>query len=149
VTDSPALPKPAQAPRPPVLIGGSGKRRTPRLAARYADEFNVPFASLDDTSRTFGRVRRACAAGGRAESSMIYSVAQTVCCGRTPAELEGRAAAIGRDLDDLRANAVAGTPGEIADRLAEFAKVGAARAYLQVLDLHDLDHLELLAELLE
>src|SRR6185437_8202332 len=80
VTDSPGLPKPAQRPRPPVLIGGGGRRRTPELAAQYADEFNVPFASLDDTTAAFGRVREACAAAGRDESSMIYSVAHTVCC---------------------------------------------------------------------
>ena len=149
VTDSPGLPKPAQRPRPPVLIGGGGKRRTPELAARYADEFNVPFASVDDTSAGFGRVRAACAAAGRAESSMTYSVAQTVCCGRTDAELRRRAEATGRDLDDLRKYALAGSPAEIGDRLAEFAGAGAERAYLQVLDLHDLDHLEVLASLIE
>ena len=48
LTDSPALPKPVQRPRPPVIVGGLGKRRTPALAARYADEFNVAFASLGD-----------------------------------------------------------------------------------------------------
>ena len=149
VTDSPGLPKPAQRPRPPVIIGGGGKRRTPELAARYADEFNMPFASVDDTAAAFGRVRAACAAAGRAESSMTFSVAQTVCCGRTDAELRRRAEATGRDVDDLRANALAGSPAEIGDRIAEFAKVGAERVYLQVLDLHDLDHLELLASLIE
>jgi len=149
VTDSPGLPKPAQRPRPPVLIGGGGRRRTPELAAQYADEFNVPFASLDDTTAAFGRVREACAAAGRDESSMIYSVAHTVCCGRTDAELRRRADAIGRDLDDLRANGLAGTPAEIGDRLAELAKAGAERVYLQVLDLNDLEHIELLASLIE
>jgi F420-dependent oxidoreductase-like protein len=148
VTDSPGLPKPAQRPRPPVLIGGGGKRRTPRLAATYADEFNMPFASLDDTAAGFGRVREACAAAGRAESSMTYSMAQTVCCGRTPDEVQRRAAAIGRDLDELRTDGLAGSPAEVADRLAAFAEIGAERAYLQVLDLHDRDHLELLAELI-
>src|SRR3954466_1314891 len=47
VTSSPALPKPAQQPRPPVIIGGFGAKTTPRLAATYAQEFNVPFAPLD------------------------------------------------------------------------------------------------------
>jgi F420-dependent oxidoreductase-like protein len=149
VTNSPGLPKPAQRPRPPVIVGGGGRRRTPELAARYADEFNIPFASLDDTSAAFDRVRAACAAAGRAESSMTYSVAQTVCCGRTDAELRRRAEATGRDLDDLRVRGIAGSPAEIADRLAEYAKAGAQRVYLQVLDLHDLDHLEALASLIE
>jgi F420-dependent oxidoreductase-like protein len=148
VTDSPGLPKPAQRPRPPVIIGGGGPVRTPRLAARFADEFNLAFASLEDTAAAFGRVRAACDAAGRAPSSMIYSVAQTVCCGRTPAEVDKRAAAIGRDPAELRASGLAGSPAEIADRLGTFAELGAERVYLQVLDLHDLDHLELLAELI-
>jgi F420-dependent oxidoreductase-like protein len=149
VTDSPGLPKPAQRPRPPVLIGGGGKRRTPELAARYADEFNLPFASPEDTAAAFSRVRQACAAEGRAESSMIYSVAQTVCCGRTPAEVQRRADAMGRDLDELRARGLAGSPAEIAARIGAFEELGAEHAYFQVLDLHDLDHLELLAELIK
>jgi F420-dependent oxidoreductase-like protein len=148
VTDSPALPKPAQRPRPPVLIGGAGPKRTPRLAARYADEYNVPFASADATAAAFGRVRDASAAAGRDASSMTYSAAQVVCCGKDDAELARRAAAIGRQPDELRAHGLAGTPAEIADRIGEFAALGAQRMYLQVLDLTDLDHLELLAGLL-
>ncbi len=148
VTDSPGLPKPAQRPRPPVLIGGGGPKRTPRLAARYADEYNVPFSSADDTAAAFGRVREACAAAGRDEASMIYSAAQTVCCGRTADDLARRAAAIGRKPDELREHGLAGTPDEIAARIAEFGAIGATRMYLQVLDLDDLDHLELLAELI-
>ena len=97
VTDSPGLPKPAQRPRPPVLIGGSGPRRTPRLAAQYANEYNVGFRTVQDTAAAFGRVRDACSAVGRAADSMTYSVAQLVCCGRSPAELHRRAASIGRD----------------------------------------------------
>ena len=58
VTDSPALPKPAQRPRPPVILGGTGPRRTPRLAAQYADEYNVPFTDLAGTTAAFGRVQR-------------------------------------------------------------------------------------------
>jgi F420-dependent oxidoreductase-like protein len=145
VVDSPALPKPVQRPRPPVIIGGGGPKRTPRLAARFADEYNVPFASVDDTAAAFGRVREACAAAGRHETSMIYSAAQVVCCGRSQAELDRRAAAIGRKADDLRQSGLAGTPAEVAEKIGKFAQVGAEHIYLQVLDLRDLDHLELLA----
>jgi F420-dependent oxidoreductase-like protein len=149
VTDSPALPKPGQRPRPPVLIGGVGQKRTPELAARYADEYNVPFSSLDDTAAAFGRVRDASAAAGRDAGSMTYSAAQVVCCGRTADELARRAAAIGREPDELRAHGLAGSPDEIAARIATFAAIGAARMYLQVLDLDDIEHLELLAGLIE
>jgi F420-dependent oxidoreductase-like protein len=145
VTDSPALPKPVQRPRPPVIVGGAGQRRTPRLAAAFADEYNVPFASVDDTSAAFGRVGAACAAAGRHETSMIYSAAQVVCCGRTRAEVERRAAAIGRAVDDLTEHGLAGTPDEISAKMAKFAAIGAEHFYLQVLDLDDLDHLELIA----
>jgi F420-dependent oxidoreductase-like protein len=145
VSDSPGLPKPAQRPRPPVLIGGGGARRTPRLAARFADEFNVAFRSLAESAAGFARVREACEAAGRYPSSMIFSVAQTVCCGKDEAEFRRRAAAIGEEPEDLRANGIGGTPGEVMAKIAEFAEIGAERVYLQVLDLSDLSHLELIA----
>ena len=145
LVDSPALPKTAQRPHPPVLIGGQGPRRTPRLAAKYADEYNVAFANLAQTAAAYGRVREACTAAGREAGSLVYSAAQVVCCGRDEAEVARRAAAIGRDVSDLRANELAGTPAEVVDTIGRFAEEGTGRIYLQVLDLHDLDHLELLA----
>jgi F420-dependent oxidoreductase-like protein len=145
VSDSPGLPKPAQRPRPPVLLGGGGARRTPRLAARFADEFNVPFHSVADSAAGFARVREACEAAGRYPASMIYSVAQTVCCGKDEAEFRRRAAAIGREPAEAREHGVGGTPGEVAAKIAEFAEAGAERVYLQVLDLGDLDQLALIA----
>jgi F420-dependent oxidoreductase-like protein len=145
LTDSPALPKPAQRPRPPVILGGSGPRRTPRLAATFADEYNVPFHSVADSAAAFSRVREACTAAGRDPGSMIYSVAQTVCCGKDEAEFRRRAAAIGWEPADFSEKGIGGTPGAVAAKLAEFAEIGAERVYLQVLDLHDLDHLALIA----
>ncbi|GAA4514704.1 LLM class F420-dependent oxidoreductase [Actinoallomurus oryzae] len=145
VTDSPALPKPAQRPRPPIIIGGVGAKRTPRLAARYADEYNVPFHSIADTGAAYERVRTACESGGRKPGDIVLSAAQVVCCGRDEAELSRRADAIGRSVEDLRANGLAGTPAEIVDKIGRFGELGAARIYLQTLDLEDLDHLELLA----
>lgn len=145
VIDSPALPKPAQRPKPPVVIGGGGPKRTPRLAAAYADEYNAAFDSVSGTQAAFDRVRAAVEAAGRAESSMIYSAAQVVCCGRDEAELKRRAAAIGREPDELRENGLAGTPAEIVAKIGQFAGIGTQRMYLQVLDLNDIEHLELIA----
>jgi F420-dependent oxidoreductase-like protein len=139
---SPALPKPAQQPRPPIIVGGTGKPRTAALAARYGDEFNIPFASLGETGAAFDRVRAAAAEAGR---ELRYSVAQVICAGRTDAEVARRADAIGRGVDELRQTSLAGTPQEIVDRIAEFAALGVTRIYLQMLDLTDLDHLELVA----
>jgi alkanesulfonate monooxygenase len=145
VTDSPALPKPAQRPRPPVIIGGGGPRRTPALAARYADEFNAAFVSAANAAALFDRVGEACQAAGRKPSSMIFSAAQIVCCGKDEPELLRRAAAIGRELPELRQNGLAGTPSEIVDKIGKFAEAGASTLYLQVLDLDDIGHLEQIA----
>ncbi|MFI6515942.1 LLM class F420-dependent oxidoreductase [Spirillospora sp. NPDC050679] len=142
--DSPALPKPARPEGPPILIGGFGAKRTPRLAATYADEYNVPFQKPEDTAVAFGRVRAAGEAQDRTRP-MVYSAAQVVCCGRDEAEIRRRADAIGRDVDELRENGLAGTPAELVDKIGQFAELGADRLYLQILDLHDLGHLELLA----
>jgi F420-dependent oxidoreductase-like protein len=140
LADSPALPKPMQR-RVPILVGGHGPRRTPALAARFADEFNVPFASIADTEAQFGRVREAATETGR---ELIYSAAQVVCCGRDETEIDRRAAAIGRPAADLRRDGVAGTVPECLARLRELDAIGASRVYLQVLDMHDLDHLALI-----
>jgi F420-dependent oxidoreductase-like protein len=145
VVDSPALPKPVQRPRPPVLVGGTGKRRTPALAARYADEFNLPFADQETTRTRPNCVRRACEEIGRDPDDLVWSNALVLCCGADDAEVRRRAEAIGRDVDDLRATGLAGTPGEVVQRIGEFAELGAERVYLQTLDVDDLDHLELVA----
>lgn len=145
LADSPALPKPVQTPRPPVLLGGKGKTRTPRLAARYADEFNVPFEGVPTSRVLFERVRAACGEGGRDPESLICSNALVLCCGKDDAEVARRAAAIGHDLDDLRESGLAGTPAELVDRIGQYAELGSSRIYLQTLDLSDLDHLELVA----
>jgi F420-dependent oxidoreductase-like protein len=145
LTGSPALPKPVQSPRPPLIVGGQGPRRTPALAARFADEFNLPFAQLADAPARFDAVRSACAAIDRTDLPVL-SAAVTLCCGRDDAEVRRRAAAIGRSVDDLRATgAVVGTTAEVVDLLGRYAEAGATRMFLQTLDLHDLDHLDLVA----
>ncbi|WP_170323447.1 LLM class F420-dependent oxidoreductase [Cryptosporangium phraense] len=146
IVDSPALPKPAQSSRPPIVIGGKGKKRTPALTVKYADEFNVPFDSVEAVKAQFDVVREACEQAGRDPKELVFSAAQIVVCGKDDAEVARRAAAVGRDVEELKQNGACGTPDEVAAKLRQYAEVGAERAYLQFLDLSDLDHLALVAE---
>ena len=145
VTDSPGLPKPVQRPHPPIIIGGKGPRRTPSLTARYADEFNLPFVGLEGSEQQIARVRAACEEIGRDPDDLVWSNAHTICCGADEAEVRRRAERIGRPADELRTDALAGTPAEVVEQIGRHAALGAQRMYLQVLDQHDLDHLRLLA----
>ena len=132
LTDSPALPKPVQA-HVPIVMGGFGKKRTPRLVAAYADEYNVPFHPVVDTAEAFDRVRAV------SDRPIVLSTAQSVAIGRDDAEAQRRSDAIGQVAG------VGGTVSQAVDMLGQFAEAGATRAYLQVLDLTDLDHLDLIA----
>jgi F420-dependent oxidoreductase-like protein len=146
LVDSPALPKPAQQPRPPVIIGGMGPRRTPALAARYADEFNVAFVDVGAGAAQFGVVDDACVAIGRDPASVRRSVAQVLCVGKDDAQIAARAAAIGRDVESVRATGFAGTPAQLVDLIGRWREqAGVSTAYLQLLDLSDIDQVELVA----
>lgn len=146
VVDSPALPKPTRPGGPPIIIGGGGPRRTPELAARYAAEFNMPFVSIDTYVAQRARVERACESIGRDPASLTWSVALIVCVGADDAEVSRRAAAIGREPDELRENGVVGTPDEAAATIDRWVdRTGIDRVYLQVLDLADVEHLDLVA----
>jgi alkanesulfonate monooxygenase SsuD/methylene tetrahydromethanopterin reductase-like flavin-dependent oxidoreductase (luciferase family) len=146
LVDSPALPKPAQRPKPPVIIGGGGKKKTPVLAARFADEFNLPSADMQGSIEQFGRVEAACKEIGRDPAEITRSVWLTAAVGRNDAEIAKRAEAAGRDLEWLRNDALGGTPAQVVDKLGRWREeAGVTRVYLQILDLSDLDHLELIA----
>ena len=138
--------RPMQRPHPPIVMGGAGGPRSARLAVAYADEYNKSFQPVAEIRRVHDEVRRACEREGRDPSSMVWSAGQVVCCGRSETEIARRAAAIHRDVVELRENGLAGTPGEVLEKLGEFAENGVERFYLQVLDLDDLDHLRLIAE---
>jgi F420-dependent oxidoreductase-like protein len=143
--DSPALPKPVQTP-PPVIIGGGGPRKTARLVARFATEYNRAFVSLDTFKQNCANVDRACEEAGRDPASLRRSAALVLCCGANEQEVDRRAAAIGRDAATLRKQGAAGTPDEVVAKLATYIEAGAERLYLQVLDVSDLDHLRLVAD---
>jgi F420-dependent oxidoreductase-like protein len=144
LVDSPALPKPVQ-PRVPVIVGGNGPKRTPALAARFATEYNAAFPEIAEIPGLFARVRSACEDAGRSADDLAYSAALVMCVGKDEAEFARRAAAIGREPAELREHGVAGSASEAVDRLGQLSEMGASRVYLQVLDMADLDHLDLVA----
>jgi len=147
LTDSPALPKPAQRPGPPVIIGGGGRKRTPALAAKYAAEFNSGFADVDTAIEQYARVDEAARAIDRDPASIVRSVALVVAVGRDEVEVARRAAVIGREVDELRRNGLAGSPAEVVDKIGAYReRAGTTRFYLQLLDLSDVDQIELVAE---
>ena len=149
VEGSPGLPKPVQRDERsggvPIVMGGWGAKRTPRLAAQYAAEFNLPFSPAQNVADQFAKVREACEKADRDPSSLTLSCAVVACCGENDADFERRAKAIGQDPAQLRANQLGGTTDEVKARAAEYEAAGAERLYLQVLDLHDLEHLDVLA----
>ncbi|MGN9802325.1 LLM class F420-dependent oxidoreductase [Micromonospora sp. L32] len=148
LVDAPALPKPVQRPGPPVIVGGRGPKRTPELAARYADEFNMPFKSVEETAGAYERVREACDRTGRAESGrapLVLSAGVVVAIGRTDAEARRRAAPLHVKSALPPEDPVVGSPAQLIDRLGEFAAIGATRVHLRLIELDDLDHLELIA----
>src|SRR5690606_7328586 len=103
------------------------------------------FPELDTIPGRFARVREACQEIGRDPDELVYSLALVTCVGADEAEFARRAAAIGREPEELRRNGVAGTVAEAVARTGAGRAMGVQRLYLQVLDLQDLDHLELLA----
>src|SRR5829696_1278880 len=144
LVDCPALPKPVQQPYPPVIVGGTGPRRTPALAARFADEFNLPpFNAPDAAAAAFARVRAACEEIGRDPATLEYSVTLTTVCGADRAEVERRGAV---SPPQFQAADCAGTPDEVLEQLLAYREIGATRAYLRLLDLRDIEHITLLGD---
>jgi len=146
LADCPALPKPVQRPGPPIIVGGSGQPRSRRLAVKYASEFNLAYAfsTAEETRATVQQLQTASREAGRDPASMNYSVTRTVFCGHNDSQTAQRAAVIDT-IPILRDTVISGSPARLADSIAQFAEAGIQTMYLRILDLHDLDHLELIA----
>lgn len=144
LSDSPALPKPVQQPGPPVILGGSGPRRLPRLAAAYASEFNSRFMPPEDVAENYGRVREACRAAGRDADDLVYSITLVTVCGRTDAEIARRTERV-LAIAPPNQRVIPTTPDGLVELLERYRAVGADRVYLRTFDIEDVDQLELVA----
>ena len=76
---------------------------------------------------------------------MRFSVAQVIAIGKNDAEIARRAAAIGREVDELKENGLCGTPQEVIDKIGMWRDHEVQTIYLQMLDLSDLEHLDIIA----
>ncbi|MEU7906096.1 LLM class F420-dependent oxidoreductase [Actinoplanes sp. NPDC049118] len=140
--DAPALPKPVQRPGPPIIVGGRGPKRTPEIAARFADEFNMPFKTVAETATGFARVREAAQRHGR---SLALSAGVVVAIGRTEDEARRRAAPLHVPSALPPEDPVVGSPDALVQRIGELAAIGATRVHLRIIEMKDLDHVELIA----
>jgi F420-dependent oxidoreductase-like protein len=150
--DLDAEPKPVQTPHPPIVIGGSGGRRSCRLAARYADEYNTVTPTLQDVAERRERLARACEAEGR--PMLPFSIMTLVLVGADDAELRDRAARLerrtgaepGSILGDTRPGWIVGTLPQAAERLRALAAAGVQRVFCQHLLGDDLDAVTMIGE---
>jgi F420-dependent oxidoreductase-like protein len=144
--------------RPNLILGGVGKPRSLRLAATYADEYNISSSSPDEVREIGARLDAACARAGRDPATVTRSVMAGALVGRDEAELArridaqmalfGERAADGRAwLDTRRGRWVIGTPAAALERIAAFRAAGVDRLLFQVFLPRDLDHVALLGEL--
>jgi F420-dependent oxidoreductase-like protein len=151
IVNSPALPKPTQQPVP-IIIGGTGTKRTPTLAAKFATEFNTPFVPLDVFVSQTARVREMCDEIGRTSATLVYSAALIVCIGETESDFQRRAAAVtamtGMSADQVRQNCIAGTTQQASEAIERWRSAGARRLHLLPVDPNDAEHLMILAAVL-
>jgi F420-dependent oxidoreductase-like protein len=144
LVDVPALPAIVQD-RMPVIVGGGGPRKTPRLAALFATEFNIGFRSIDSIAEIFANVRAVCEEEGRDPATLQMSVALPTIVGRDTEEIARRCVAAGIDPDSDHSERLVGTPEQVVQPLLALKALGADRVYLQTVDMTDLEHLDLIA----
>ena len=152
--NAPAQPKPVQRPRPPIIVGGSGTRGTAEPAARFADEYNTPFASPEEFANIRAKVQRVCESTGR---TLRYSAMAGCLIGETHADALGRAHQLYErvpretSFDDwlggYSQRALMGSVEEVAERLREYERVGCERVMLQHLLHADLEPVRLIGRL--
>ena len=143
--------------RPRIIVGGTGSPRSYRLAARFADEFNLSSSSPARAAEVGHELDAACRAIGRDPSTMVRSTMAGVLVGRTRDEVAARErtllAAFGDDadegeawLEERRSRWVYGTPDQARAQLARFAEAGMARIMLQDFLPWDLDMVDVMGE---
>ena len=150
------IPKPVQRPHPPIIVGGEGRPRSLRLAARYADEYNMSSSSPEQCAEAFVRLDEECRKIGRDPATIAHSAMVGVLLGANEAEFQRRVrdqiAMVGDSdtdangwLEARRPRWIAGTPDEARAMVGRFAATGVERLMLQDLVPRDHAMIELIA----
>ncbi len=143
--------------RPRILVGGEGTPRGFRIAAKYADEFNLTSSSPDVAREKEAQITAACDAAGRDPATLTRSAMVGTLIGSDRAEVERRASALLAEfgeagtrgmawLDARRGRWIVGTPDEARATVARFAEAGIERIMLQDFLPRDLDMIDLMAQ---
>ena len=160
LVDSPALPKPSQHPGPPIILGGIGKKRTPALAARFADEFNLQTSRRrapgdqrkselrsEDVADQIQRVRTAAQQLGRDPNEIVFSMSALIGVGRSSQQADAAVDPQHFSSQTFDGTTLSGSPAQIVDQLGPYAELGVTRTYVRApMEMRTLtDNFELLA----
>jgi len=151
-------PRPVQLPAPPIIVGGEGSPRSMRIAVRFADEFNLSSASPERAAERFAKLDTVARDAGRDPGTLRRSAMVGALVGRDRAEVERRSRtvldAFGMPdegtvwFDERRPRWIYGTPDEARAMAARFEAAGCERIMLQDFLPWDLEHVDLLGEVL-
>ena len=161
VEDARYRPKPGSLPgrnggRPNLIVGGQGTPRSYRIAARYADEFNISSASPEIVGQKFAALDETLRAAGRDPSTLVHAAMSGTLIGRDADEVRRREADLmammgAGDAGETwfgprRARWIHGTPDEARATVARYAAAGEERMVLQDFLPRDLEMIDLAAE---
>jgi F420-dependent oxidoreductase-like protein len=146
IADCAAFPR--WASRPKIIIGGAGAAKTPRLAAKYADEFNAALCPVDEHKARFDNFHRKCEEVGRDLPAARLSATVPVALGTDEADLEARMTAFGQAAGLVNNAGVKGYGADgarqVRDVLKRLADQGTDTTYFHVYGPSDVDHIRLL-----
>jgi F420-dependent oxidoreductase-like protein len=140
-----ARPKPVQRPHPPLIVGGAAKPRSVALAARWADEYNTAFATVDQCRERRGIVAAAFERAGRDPATLRFSLMTGCLVGRDADELRRRTELLAERHDQTPDQTwIHGTVDEVGAQLRALRDVGVDRVMLQLMLHDDLDQIALI-----
>jgi F420-dependent oxidoreductase-like protein len=144
-------PRPVRPGGPPILIGGSGERRTIPMVARYADACNF-FGDVETIRHKVAVLEAACERIGRDPAEITKTRLGPVNIAATQAEAERNAKRVAEvrnlDPDRIRGSFITGDPDSVLEQVDAFLAAGLDGMLISLPDAHDLEPIELVGRTL-